>query len=570
MVLGSYQTRERAIPGSPPEIIVTPSARSSESHPLVLSRPALLATSGLIAAVFLSHAAYLNCIAEDAFITFRFAYNLTGGHGIVWNPGEPPVEGSTSFLWLLISCVPFLVGVDVELFSQFVGIAASLLTLFVVYRFARDLFLFSPPLALIPCALLAFSGPFVTWATSGMETNLFGLFIVLGTYYLGRWSARFRPLPLGLCFFTLFLATLTRPEGVMVFGLAFLFATGRALRSRRISWLNVVAVASVYAVPFLIYFAWRYHYFGFLLPNTFYAKTGGGLPQLLRGVKYCTLFALHFVLPLSPVLAIWVWDRKWTRDAKGKLVAALCLTIVTPYVAYIAVVGGDYMAMYRFFVPILPLISLGLAAAVAPLLQKASLYRRVVALGLLGVGVAVAAVQSTPLERRFYRKPQFMHGTHRGVNHERWHVNRNRLIGDYLNSLGQPNSDAIGLWAIGVMAYYAKDLEVRSISALVDPTIAHQAPKGLGSAMAGHEKNNLERVLRAEPRFLLVDSEFHEKPDSPPRFPLLIEAQSLSPSVQKLLCNYKVRAVWMRDDANDEEGYLQYFERIPAQQAPSQ
>ena len=57
----------------------------------------------LISAVFLFHVIYLNCAAEDAFITFRFAKNLANGHGLLWNIGESPVEGYTNFLWLLLS-----------------------------------------------------------------------------------------------------------------------------------------------------------------------------------------------------------------------------------------------------------------------------------------------------------------------------------------------------------------------------------------------------------------------------------------------------------------------------------
>ena len=54
-----------------------------------------------IALVFLAHVLYLNGVAEDAFIALRFARNLAHGHGLVWNPGTPPVEGYTDFLWVI-------------------------------------------------------------------------------------------------------------------------------------------------------------------------------------------------------------------------------------------------------------------------------------------------------------------------------------------------------------------------------------------------------------------------------------------------------------------------------------
>jgi len=39
---------------------------------------------------------------DDAFISYRYAWNLLHGNGLVYNPGEP-VEGYTNFLWTLLS-----------------------------------------------------------------------------------------------------------------------------------------------------------------------------------------------------------------------------------------------------------------------------------------------------------------------------------------------------------------------------------------------------------------------------------------------------------------------------------
>ena len=35
---------------------------------------------------------------DDAFVSFRYAENLINGYGLVFNPGEPPVEGYTNIL----------------------------------------------------------------------------------------------------------------------------------------------------------------------------------------------------------------------------------------------------------------------------------------------------------------------------------------------------------------------------------------------------------------------------------------------------------------------------------------
>ena len=40
-------------------------------------------------------------LLDDAMISMRYARNLAEGHGLVWNPGEAPVEGYTNLLWTL-------------------------------------------------------------------------------------------------------------------------------------------------------------------------------------------------------------------------------------------------------------------------------------------------------------------------------------------------------------------------------------------------------------------------------------------------------------------------------------
>jgi hypothetical protein len=72
---------------------------SGRARPSAASKRAALV---LLMGLFLVHARFLACVAEDSHITFRFARNLADGHGFVWNVGEPPIEGFTTFLWVLV------------------------------------------------------------------------------------------------------------------------------------------------------------------------------------------------------------------------------------------------------------------------------------------------------------------------------------------------------------------------------------------------------------------------------------------------------------------------------------
>ncbi len=167
--------------------------------------------------IFLVHSIYLSFSAEDAFITFRFARHLAQGYGIVWNVGEAPVEGYTNFLWMVMCALMLRAGLDVVVLSRVVGIIASIVTMGYTYRFARSILGLAGGYAVIPCLFLAVSGPFATWASSGMETNLFCMLILMGCYYL---ASSFRSGSSGgfiLAFVAVLLATLTRPEGFVAF-----------------------------------------------------------------------------------------------------------------------------------------------------------------------------------------------------------------------------------------------------------------------------------------------------------------------------------------------------------------
>ncbi len=62
-----------------------------------------LVACGLVASLagLLAHAWSYRFLTDDGFISLRYSRNLARGHGLVFNPGEAPVEGYTNFLWVL-------------------------------------------------------------------------------------------------------------------------------------------------------------------------------------------------------------------------------------------------------------------------------------------------------------------------------------------------------------------------------------------------------------------------------------------------------------------------------------
>jgi arabinofuranosyltransferase len=518
---------------------------------------------------FVLHAWWLNCVAEDAYITYRFARNLAEGHGFVWNVGEGPVEGFTNFLWVLLSAAAYRLRLDLPLFAQLLGTIAGVITLIYAWRFSTEVLRHHGPVALFTTALLAAAGPLATWASSGMETVLFTMWVTLAVFYASRFPpcrSTSNTVAAAVC---LLLATLTRPEGFGIFVIilvvegAWRAAAPDARRLRESALL-----AGIYLPVFLAYFAWRFHTFGYPLPNTFYAKTGGGLEQLHRGIIYLGYFALHFLTPCVPWAVLCAWRLAGDRDGgperqtrtsadaderrRGLWIAG---AVVAGYLADVALVGGDYMAMYRFVVPVLPLIAALFGDVVEGAVQGMPLpppRRALLALFAL-VSIGGVLLQSTRYETAIFAPTPRMHGTYRGVNIERWHVNRFHVIGEFFDSQARRADDSVLTWDIGVVGYVTR-LKIYDALGMVDPVIAHtHMDIPLGSGMAGHEKQDLGYSYSRRPTFVMYTVQLRPQPAPWPAYPPDL--------ARRVEAEYQLKSVWVIDSWNREQGYFTYLER---------
>ncbi|MEJ2139101.1 MAG: hypothetical protein P8Y61_06600, partial [Gammaproteobacteria bacterium] len=70
---------------------------------------------------------------EDAAMLMRYADNLAHGWGIVWNIGEPPLDGATDFLFMLVVALIHRMGLTMEDAVRLVSIASHLATVALIY-----------------------------------------------------------------------------------------------------------------------------------------------------------------------------------------------------------------------------------------------------------------------------------------------------------------------------------------------------------------------------------------------------------------------------------------------------
>jgi len=194
-------------------------------------------------------------VADDAFITFRYAENLATGYGFVYNAGERVLGTSTPlFTWLLALLatlrIPTITG------ALGVSLVCSGLTAAVLYRLAINLRL--GRLTWLPVIAYAFWPRSVPADTSGMETALFTLLITAVFYYSHR---RLPYYAIGLAT----LATLTRPEGALLLVLVLILS----IRQQPYRWKSYLSVSAALIVPWLLF---AHFYFGSVLPHSIPAK----------------------------------------------------------------------------------------------------------------------------------------------------------------------------------------------------------------------------------------------------------------------------------------------------------
>ncbi|HMV29815.1 MAG TPA: hypothetical protein PKE23_10545, partial [Anaerolineales bacterium] len=240
--------------------------------------PDILVSALLLASVLYYAFNYINFDIppfEDAAMIMRYSQHLAGGHGIVWNIGEHPVDGATDFLFMVAAAGLIKLGLTVGQAVRGIGFASYLLTVLIIYWTNRRVhngnivFSFLSGLYLVVGTGLSyvsayFGTPFFALAAASTWT----LGLMLMKEENPRWW-------LSLAFALSGLVTgLIRPEGVILASLMLLAVI--VMRGLKRS----VSIIAIFGIVFLTlggsYFLWRWNYFGYPLPNPFYKKGEGG------------------------------------------------------------------------------------------------------------------------------------------------------------------------------------------------------------------------------------------------------------------------------------------------------
>ncbi|MBK7644045.1 MAG: hypothetical protein IPJ19_13505 [Planctomycetes bacterium] len=389
---------------------------------------------------------------DDEYIVWRYARNQLGTGGLSFSPYGEEVEGFTCPLWLVLCALALKLSIAPLALVAFTGLASTLGSAWIALAArgrARAESDFWCALSIALCVALGYH------AAQGLGTALAAALVAGWYVLLARERRNLAGLVLGA-------ATLLRPELLVLL----LF---HALGARR-----VLATLVALALP-LCWFWIRHETFGEWLPNTYYVKQLPLGAELSFGFAYLGRATLD--CGIGALLLLLLVVRPQARVARTALAGALAVT------AGVVWVGGDYMFLARFLVPILPLVLMLCADALARF--EAGARRRVRLLW-----IAILLLQLWPIARlgelrdsqRFYE--------------QRW-IAIGRALAEHA-----PRGWKLATSPIGAIGWYSK-LEMVDMLGLTNRAL-RDVPPDLSIELKGHQRHDAHWVLGERPDGIIL------------------------------------------------------------------
>ena len=475
------------------------------------------------AVVLVVHSLRYNFVTDDAYISFVFSRNFAEHGQLAFNLGSP-VEGYTNFLWTLILGLLMLVGVSPEISSRVLGTACALGTLYLATRTMDHALGRKSPWCAVPAVVLACSSGFACWTSGGLETQLFTL-LVTGALEATVASVE-HPKALRRAGILCALAAMTRPEGVLIFvllgGARLVFWFVEARRTKQWTLRPELYAIGCFLVLWAPWFAWRALYYGYWAPNTYYVKAHGPWtpPALARqmlehGFHYVWVWTKQTKLVYGVPFALIGVGTALARPATARgLLAVACALVSGGYLAYAISVGGDFMGLHRFIMPVF------VTAAIAVILGvdwiNSSLPRtwRFVAIlpaSMLAVGFVASQVRLTreSIDRTNTRADAGVIDTPAFLM---IYTENRAAIGRAMAPCFRPDDMSI-VGGAGAQPYFGR-MRAIDVFGLVSEAIAHDEPRI--RARAGHTKFGNDRLLASyDPTFVFSCYSIQRTPDQP-------------------------------------------------------
>ena len=483
----------------------------------------LLLAAAIFYLIFIARTSFLAnnqryfTLIDDAMISMRYARNLAQGHGLVWNIGQPPVEGFTNLGWLLVMAILHLIPFSPAYISLVVMLIAAIILLantFVVFRITQTLDSSARLAPFIAATITAFYFPIVFWSLRGLEVGALTLtidFAILLALRLTLW-----PKLATVYWLTLVLgfAVLIRMDAFLQAAILLIYisvtlntAKGFRLNNRDSSATTLPQNDTTENKPFVIglpvlftllvlagILIFQRFYFGDFLPNTYYLKVTGvtAWERIRVGLLSLNDYASRdFLMPLVFALIGLATIKELHRRE-----SLLLLSLFLVQIGYSVWVGGDYAeelvnAANRFIAQGMPALFILFALVLDHFVQNVSTvqFRPIVAIAI-GIG-ALFVVSGEPWANWMISNAPML----------RTDIQRVR-IGLHIKATTKPDA-VIAVHAAGQIPYFSERTAI-DLLGKSDPVIAKGPPAT--SFAPGHNKWNYSYSILTLKPDLIADN----------------------------------------------------------------
>ena len=296
---------------------------------------------------------------DDSHLTYFVADHLAAGHGLVNLLGERQEQSSSLLFALLLGACVAITRVPAATLGPFVSAAMLSGAALVAGRTARRVGA-SPLVGPVACSTPAL----FYWSLSGMESSLYVLLLAWLVAVLVDAQGQARRGQLAMVACAALLATLTRPEAVIVLAcLGAWLLLDRQPHARRRAVVTLIATGGAIALRRAAGLD--------VFPAPVYVKQQiAPTERLLAGLDYIVATARQ--LPASSTLLVCMvslslWAMRRTEvDAPRRRLAQLSLVLAGIVAGFAVLAGGDWMEAGRFFAPTFFFATLAALLLVSP------------------------------------------------------------------------------------------------------------------------------------------------------------------------------------------------------------
>jgi hypothetical protein len=429
-------------------------------------------------------------IIDDAYIFFRYSYNLVNGYGYVYNQGQN-VEAATSLTWTVLLTAASFISIPPEISSRIFGYLCGVFIIILLWNELRKKNI-SPAYIFFMLVLFVTNRNFYASIMMGLETGLYSLLLLIFYLSAGKYSKSFRHKfvfsAAGLLLF------LTRPEAILI--LLIIFAGLFILQFEKDNKPRIAL--SVLIVGVALISLWRYFIFNDYIPNSVRAKSLlfesiGNLnvliPRILYGSYYIAgwIFSSLF-LTLPSILSF----RFFLKQKSFSLFVA-CSIILAGFLA-VLINSGDWMPFSRLLTPYLPIITLLSAISLNRFMKEHKRFsgKR---LNLIAYTSAVlffiySLLMLSPIS--FFKNVQWAEG--------KCYEDAAGLLKPYLNK-----TTLIAPEGIGTIGYKLKEITIHDFFGLTEPNIANNGT--VPRAVYNMGKHDYEYTMLKHPDLFFFHSD---------------------------------------------------------------